>query len=174
MNKIINNYIAKNNIKIKYYKRNIGKYTWGFYRTFDDSSREEIILCKRSQYSKPAKLLVLYHELAHSTGHPKRLSRKSLYNYPKRDSIQWNKEEAIAEITAALFLMRNKKNKYILNTLIHGKLEQYFYKLPTKVWEEAKIEALLAYCYIDEKRQKDKVVKDFANLIKLLNKEWKL
>ena len=172
MNTTIRKYIQKHNIEVKYYNKNIGKYTWGIYRTLPNG-KQRIIICKRAQKSNPSKLLVLYHEIAHSTGHPDRLSRASLYNHPKPSSLQYNKEEAIAQITAALLLMRNNKNKYILKMLIHGILEQYFQQLPNHIWQEAKLQAFIAYCYIDQNITKDQAIKDFGKLIKLLDKEWK-
>src|SRR6266436_5751890 len=43
----------------------------------------------------------LFHELAHSTGHPSRLSRKTLTDLCPFGSTNYSKEELVAEMTAA-------------------------------------------------------------------------
>ena len=43
-----------------------------------------------------------FHELAHSTGHPKRLHRENFDNPAHFDSESYSKEELIAEMTAAM------------------------------------------------------------------------
>ncbi|MGX5188165.1 ArdC family protein [Streptomyces avermitilis] len=44
----------------------------------------------------------LFHELVHSTGHPKRLNRPGVANFDKFGSEQYSKEELIAEMGAAM------------------------------------------------------------------------
>lgn len=46
----------------------------------------------------------LFHELAHSSGHPKRLNREGIANFDKHGSDKYSKEELIAEMSAC-FLM---------------------------------------------------------------------
>lgn len=43
----------------------------------------------------------IYHELAHSTGHPSRLDRKEVVNVQPFGSEDYSKEELVAEMTAA-------------------------------------------------------------------------
>ena len=43
----------------------------------------------------------LFHELAHSTGHPKRLDRKGLNILTRYGDVNYSKEELVAELTAS-------------------------------------------------------------------------
>jgi antirestriction protein ArdC len=45
---------------------------------------------------------VLFHEIIHSTGHPKRLNRPGIANFDTFGSEQYSKEELIAEMGAAM------------------------------------------------------------------------
>lgn len=54
-------------------------------------------------FQEPAEYYsTLYHELVHSTGHKKRLNRKSIAELSQFGSAEYSKEELIAEIGAAM------------------------------------------------------------------------
>lgn len=72
-------------------------------RAFYNPARDEIHLPNREQFSPTeAYYATLFHELAHSTGHGKRLARPDLMNDEFFGSIPYSREELVAEMTAAM------------------------------------------------------------------------
>lgn len=81
-----------------------GRYSRAFYNPHTDS----VDIPSRTTFQSESSFYsTLFHELAHSTGHPKRLSRESLTHSDGIDSTDsqarrnYGKEELVAEMTAA-------------------------------------------------------------------------
>lgn len=71
-------------------------------RAFYRPSTDSITLPKRGQFEKPEGFYTTaFHEMAHSTGHQKRLSRETITSGSGFGSMDYGEEELIAELTAA-------------------------------------------------------------------------
>jgi antirestriction protein ArdC len=72
--------------------------TMAFYRPLTDSVHMPLsVACSSEEYYS-----ILFHELAHSTGHESRLARESLKKIQGFGSHEYSKEELVAEMTAAI------------------------------------------------------------------------
>ena len=88
---IINNYSDKPEIEFK------GE------RAFYDARTDQIRVPKLNKFDNPALYYSqIFHELAHSTGHPDRLNRKTITECDGLGGKRYSKEELIAEIGAAM------------------------------------------------------------------------
>lgn len=64
---------------------------------------DRVVMPSYASFQSPAHYYsALFHEIVHSTGHPKRLSREGIRDFDAFGSHQYAKEELIAEIGAAL------------------------------------------------------------------------
>lgn len=75
-------------------------------RAFYSLTKDEIILPPKTSFTTNAHYYgTLFHELGHSTGHPKRLNRKTLIeaNTRTKDHM-YSKEELVAEMTSSMLL----------------------------------------------------------------------
>ena len=67
--------------------------------------KDEVRLpAKKQFYSLDEYYYTCFHELAHSTGHPSRLNRKTLVNIAHHGDELYSKEELIAELSASFLL----------------------------------------------------------------------
>ena len=74
-----------------------------------DVNRDQVVLPPRALFkSKERYYETLFHELAHSTGHEKRLNRKSLVEYAPFGSEKYSKEELVAQIASAFLCAEAK------------------------------------------------------------------
>lgn len=89
--KVVNNYNNKPLIKI--HSSN---------RAYYSPVKDLVVVPKKEQFQSINEYyLVFFHELAHSTGHIKRLSRKDLYS-SGFGSEEYSREELVAELAAAM------------------------------------------------------------------------
>lgn len=71
-------------------------------RAFYRPSQDIIGMPSMSQFEKPEEYYsTLFHELVHSTGHPKRLNRKGFMEYDFFGDENYSKEELVAELGAS-------------------------------------------------------------------------
>ena len=72
-------------------------------RAYYVPSEDRIVIPPRSQYTDAAEYCVTaFHEIAHSTGHPKRLDRRDRNKPSPFGSHEYGQEELVAEMTASL------------------------------------------------------------------------
>lgn len=65
-------------------------------------ARDAVQLPPRSTFESPDHFYTTtFHELAHSTGHAKRLNRKAVVETPRFGTYEYGREELVAEMTAA-------------------------------------------------------------------------
>lgn len=89
--KVVNNYNNKPLIKI--HSSN---------RAYYSPAKDQVVVPKKEQFQSINEYyLVFFHELAHSTGHTKRLNRKDLYS-SGFGSYRYSREELVAELAAAM------------------------------------------------------------------------
>jgi len=86
-------------------------------RAYYDIEKDWVVLPPPSLFkSEEGYYSILFHELIHSTGHPKRLNRKSLTSDSPFGSKEYSKEELVAELGSAFLcaecdIKQNIKNK---------------------------------------------------------------
>lgn len=95
-------------------------------RAFYDIKFDRVMVPSQSQFSTQVKYYGSYfHELAHSTGHAKRLNRFGITGRPARGSIQYAFEELIAEMSALRlcehFGISEDDNQTFLNSVVYLK-----------------------------------------------------
>lgn len=80
-------------------------FEFGGNHAFYSPKLDKIQIPRRNKFNTTAGYYgTLFHELAHSTGHPKRLNRPGIANFDGFGSHQYSKEELIAEMTASFLL----------------------------------------------------------------------
>ena len=88
---VINSYLDKPEIEFK------GE------RAFYNAKTDEIVIPNLNKFENPELYYsTIFHELTHSTGHEKRLNRKTINECDGFGGKQYSKEELIAEIGAAM------------------------------------------------------------------------
>lgn len=71
-------------------------------RAYYSPAKDQVVVPKKEQFQSINEYyLVFFHELAHSTGHTKRLNRKDLYS-SGFGSYRYSREELVAELAAAM------------------------------------------------------------------------
>jgi antirestriction protein ArdC len=72
-------------------------------RAYYRPSNDTVGIPPRDSFSSPESYYsTLFHELAHSTGHPKRIGRDGIEKLNSFGSEQYSKEELVAELSAAM------------------------------------------------------------------------
>lgn len=90
---IVNNYVERENLKLEIKNTN---------RAFYVPALDRVEVPELAQYEIEEEYYsTLFHELAHSTGHAKRLNRDTLTKLAAFGSEDYSKEELVAEMSAA-------------------------------------------------------------------------
>lgn len=91
---IINAYIKQSGLKFNVID--------GGYEAYYNSIADKVVVPSLNQYKVTEEYYsTTFHELTHSTGHPKRLNREGIASWNGFGSEQYSKEELVAEIGAA-------------------------------------------------------------------------
>lgn len=92
--KIVDDYADRTELKIQHVEQNRAYYT---------PSVDAVTMPTREQFNNTAGYYgALFHELTHSTGHSKRLSRSGITEHNRFGSSEYGKEELVAEIGSAM------------------------------------------------------------------------
>lgn len=114
--RVIGNYLKRSGVK--YEEVNDGR---SFYRPSED-----LVHVNESYKWEDAKYSVTFHELAHSTGHAKRLDRIGVTMSDGFAGARYSVEECIAEMTAALLCQETGISDFVTSgTLKENNLVAY-------------------------------------------------
>jgi antirestriction protein ArdC len=111
-------------------------------------STDEVVLPKKEQFKSIEQYYgVMFHELAHSTGHEKRLNR--LTKDARFGNTEYSKEELVAEITTTMICSTvGIENKTINNSVAYIKSWMEVIKADTNLIIQSANQAQKAYEYI--------------------------
>lgn len=99
LDKVINDYKTRENLKIKFLD--------GSNRAYYSPTEDKVVMPLKNQFQSQNKYYsTFFHELAHSTGHIKRLARFDSSKIACFGSEDYSKEELIAEISSQMALGR--------------------------------------------------------------------